>query len=247
MLTNVRYILLTALRDWLFAALLIGIFSCALISHTLGSTALIEMQEMALSFTSASARVVVITGLIIFACFHVRNAFDTKEIDVFLSRPITRSNLVFSYWIGFAAVSLLLLLPILLMTGIQGVLNWSGFIFWAASLLIECWLVVAVALLAAFTLKSAVTSTLASMGFYVVARMMGFFIASTLATQNTTISYPLEFISRIIPRLDLFAQSNWLIYGMKDWGSFKLFALQAVIFIPLLIFATILDFRRKDF
>lgn len=255
MLTNVRYILLTALRDWLFAALLIFILTCGLISHTLAGTALIETQEIALSFTSASIKVVVITGLIIFICFHVRNAFDTKEIDVFLSRPITRANLIFSYWIGFAAVALLLLMPTLFMTGIQGVLNWNGFFFWSTSFLVECWFVVTVSLLAAFMLKSAVTSTLASMGFYVFARMMGFFIATaqtrsyadTQVAHNQSLYYALKCISLIIPRLDQFAQSNWLIYGVRDLGHYQLFALQAVIYIHLLLFATILDFRRKEF
>src|SRR5476649_1015236 len=111
MFTNVRYILLTALRDWLFAALLLGVIGCTLIAHMLGATALIETQEMTLSYSTASARVVIVTGLIVFTCFHVRSAFDTKEIDVFLSRPITRANLVFSYWLGFAAVALLLVIP----------------------------------------------------------------------------------------------------------------------------------------
>ena len=254
MLTNVRYILLTALRDWLFAALMIGVIACALIAHMLGSTALVETQEMTLSYTSASARIVIITGLIIFACFHVRNAFDTKEIDVFLSRPITRSNLVFSYWVGFAAVAILLVIPTIVMITVQGVLNWKGFFFWSLSLLVECWLVLAIALFAAFTLKSAVTSTMASMGFYVLARMMGFFIATSQSgfvfdTQwiNFILGHALKLVSTIIPRLDLFAKSDWLIYGLKNIQDLKLFIAQAAIFIPLLILATIADFRRKQF
>lgn len=254
MLTNVRYILLTALRDWLFAALMIGIITCAMIAHMLGGTALIETQEMTLSYTSASARVVIITGLIIFACFHVRSAFDTKEIDVFLSRPITRSNLVFSYWLGFAAVALLLVVPTFVLIAVQGIMNMSGFVFWSLSLLVECWLVVAIALFSAFTLSSAVTSTMASMGFYVLARMMGFFIATSKTAFlsdkqwiNNLFAYLLKGVSVIMPRLDFFAKSDWLIYGLKNVHELELYVLQAVIFVPLLIFATIADFRRKQF
>lgn len=254
MLTNVKYILLTALRDWLFAALMIGVIACALIAHMLGGTALIETQEMTLSYTSASARVVIITGLIIFACFHVRNAFDTKEIDVFLSRPITRSNLVFSYWLGFAAVAVLLVIPTFILIAVQGIMNAKGFVFWSVSLLIECWLVVAIALFSAFTLGSAVTSTMASMGFYVLARMMGFFIATSKTAfmfeqqwVNNIFVYMLKGVSVVMPRLDFFAKSDWLIYGLKNINELEFFAVQAAIFIPLLILATIADFRRKQF
>lgn len=254
MLTNVRYILLTALRDWLFAALMAGIIVCVLIAHMLGATALIETQEMSLSFSTGSARIVLVTGLIVFTCFHVRNAFDTKEIDVFLSRPITRSGLVFSYWLGFSAVAMLLVIPVLALTAVQGILSREGFAVWSASLVIECALVVAVSLFSAFTLKSAVTSVLASLGFYTLARMMGFFVATGNAGPllhahglNLLLMRLLEAIALIMPRLDCFAKSAWLIYGAPLAWDLKLHFLQAMVFIPLLILATIVYFQRRQF
>lgn len=254
MFTNVRYILLTALRDWLFATLMIGIITCAMIAHMLGGTALIETQEINLSYISASARIILMTGIILFTCFHVRNAFDTKEIDVFLSRPITRSNLVFSYWLGFVAVSVLLLLPILALVFLQGILNMKGFFLWSGSLLIECLLVVAIALFCAFTSKSAIASTLASMGIYALARMMGFFVVTVQSSSasgdpwlNGIPAQALKLLSGIMPRLDFFAKSDWLIYGTGNVHDLKIFTAQAMIFIPFLILATIADFRRKQF
>ena len=154
MLTNVRYILLTALRDWLFAALMAGVIVCVLIAYTLGSTALIETQHMTLSYSAASVRVVVVMGLIVFTCFHVRSAFDNREIDVFLSRPITRPCLVLSYWLGFAAVATLLVVPTVGLIALQGLMSKQGFAFWTGSLLAECYLVVAVALFASFALEA---------------------------------------------------------------------------------------------
>jgi ABC-type transport system involved in multi-copper enzyme maturation permease subunit len=233
---------------------MIGVIACTLIAHMLGATALIETQEMTLSYSTASARVVIVTGLIIFVCFHVRSAFDTKEIDVFLSRPITRATLVFSYWLGFATVALLLVIPVVALIAAQGILSRGGFTAWSLSLLVECWLMVALALFASFTLKSAVTSVMASMGFYVLARMMGFFIATTQSAflfdkqwVNLLLTWSLKGVSVIMPRLDFFAKSGWLIYGVKDAGDVQWFLLQALIYIPLLVIATIIDFRRKQF
>lgn len=252
MLTNIRYILITALRDWLFIGLLAGILLATVISATLGSTAFLEEKEMTITLAAGSSRLILMIGLIVFVCFHIRNAFDTKEIDVILSRPISRSNLVIAYWLGFAFVALLLTIPVVGIIGVIGVQNWGGFLGWALSLLLETFLVVGLALFSAFTLRSAVTSVIACMGFYVLSRMMAFFILTAQSgmaggEKLVVLRYALKFISTIVPRLDLFAKTEWLIYGFDSNRDLIVYVAQAAIFIPLLLLASIADFRRKQF
>lgn len=252
MLTNIRYIMITALRDWLFIGLLIGILVSTGISATLGSTAFIEEKEMTLSYASASARLILMTGLIVFICFHIRNAFDTKEIDVILSRPISRSNLVFSYWLGFAFVGLLLAIPVVGVIAFIGVGNLAGFFGWSASLILEMGLVVALALFSAFTMRSAVTAVLGCMGFYVLSRMMAFFVFTSNSgmfndAKFIALKWSLQAISTLLPRLDFFGKSEWLVYGMDNMQEWQVYVAQAFIFIPLLLVATMIDFRRKQF
>ena len=254
MLTNIRYIFLTALRDWLFWAMLVGVLGTSVIAHMLGATAQEHSMEMTITYSSNASRIMIITGLVIFACFHVRHAFDSHEIDVFLSRPITRSSLVISYWVGFANVALLHTLATVLLLAFQGVQNWGGFVFWSLSLLLECWIAVAIALFASFTLRSAVLSILVSMGIYTLARMIAYFIVTSQSGflfekqwLNYLLVYSIKIASTMMPRLDFFTKSDWLITGMKNPQELYLFILQAVIFIPLLISAAITDFRRKEF
>ncbi|MDX2113446.1 MAG: hypothetical protein SFW63_06925 [Alphaproteobacteria bacterium] len=252
MKTNIRYILITALRDWLFIGLIVGVLVATAISATLGSTAFIEEKEMTMTFAAGSSRLMLMVGLIVFVCFHIRNAFDTKEIDVILSRPITRANLVIAYWLGFSLVALLLVVPIVGILAAIGPISWPGFIGWSVSLLMEAVLVVALALFSAFTLRSAVTSVLACMGFYVLSRMMAFFVFTVESPMFSELKfiafkYTLIAISTIIPRLDFFAQSEWLSYGLPSSQSWQLFMAQVVIFVPLLLLATMADFRRKQF
>lgn len=254
MWTNIRYILMTAVRDRLFVGLLIGLVAAALISRAMGYTALLEPEQMTLSFSAASARMILAVGLIVFVCFHVRHAFDSREIDVLLSRPISRASLVLSYWFGFALIALLLTGAAALILAIAGLLDIPGFALWAASLVLELWLVVAIALFTAFTLSSAVSSVLASLGFYVLSRMMGFFTATAEngvlfadATINNLLERAIDFVSLFIPRLDFFGKSSWLVYGIEPGGEAWYFLLQAVVFIPLLILLTMIDFRRKQF
>lgn len=254
MLTNIKYILITAIRDRLFAGLFVGVIFATFVSSVMGGTAMLEPEQMTLTFTAAAARMILVVGLIVFTCFHVRNAFDTKEIDVLLSRPISRTNLVLSYWMGFATVALLLVMPTLAVIYWVGLLSQNGFIAWSVSFLVETWLVVAVSLFAAFTLKSAVSAVLASLGFYVLSRMMGFFVATSdggvLFDQqeiNIAFTWIMDIISIVIPRLDFFAKSNWLIYGVPSMDDVQLFLIQGTIFIPLLLVAAMIDFKRKQF
>ena len=252
MLTNIRYILITALRDRLFTGLFIGILVATAISATLGGTALIEEKEMTLSFASWSARVILIVGLIVFICFHIRSSFDTKEIDVILSRPISRSNLILSYWLGFSFIGLLLAVPTISIIAIIGANDFVGFIGWSTSILLEIGLVVALSLFAAFTVRSAVVAVLGCMGFYILSRTMAFFVfasnsGAVSGEKFIILKWILQTISTVMPRLDFFGKSDWLIYGFNSAQDWHLFVIQTAIYIPILLIATMIDFRRKEF
>lgn len=254
MFSNIRYVLLTATRDRLFIGLLVGIAIAAYISSVLGSTAMLETEQMMLSFTAAAARVIIMVGVIVFIGFHMRNAFDAREIDVLLSRPISRTTLVLSYWVGFAAVATCLVLPTVILVSAVGTLNQTGFWVWSVSLLLESWLVVSIALFAALTIKSGVGTVLSSLAIYALSRMMGFFLMTTTTTSifkdqtiNEGTQWLMKSISMLVPRLDFYAKSNWLIYGAKSYEEVYLFVLQSAVFIPLLITASVIDFKRKQF
>lgn len=253
MLSSIRYVLITALRDWLFVGLIAGVLCAAGISATLGNTAFLETQEMTVTFAAGAARIILMVGMIVFVCFHIRSAFDTKEIDVIMSRPISRAHLVIAYWLGFAFVALLLTLPVIALIAYIGVGNWGGFCSWAISILLEILLVVALALFSAFTLRSAVTAVIGCMGLYVVSRMMAFFVLTAQSGMAVTnfkymmMKYVLTAISIVMPRLDFFGKTQWLLYGIDTAKDWQLYVIQAGIFIPLLLLATIADFRRKQF
>jgi ABC-type transport system involved in multi-copper enzyme maturation permease subunit len=254
MWTNIRYILITAVRDRLFFGLLAALVLAALISRAMGYTAMLEPEQMTVTLNAAISRMILAVGLIVFVCFHVRHAFDSKEIDVLLSRPISRANVVLSYWLGFALIAMFLVIPVYGILYLNGILNNSGYLNWSVSLLLEMLLVVAIGLFAAFTLSSAVSSVLASLGIYVLSRMMGFFVATAEngvlfsdADVNSGLEYLIDGISLIIPRLDFFGKSSWLVYGSQmDWEHL-LYVVQAGVFVPLLIVLTIIDFKRKQF
>lgn len=254
MLSTIRYVLLTAIRDRLFFGLLLGVLAAAYISSVLGSTAMVETKQMAITFTASSARVIIMVGIIVFIGFHMRNAFDAREIDVLLSRPISRTSLVISYWLGFAVVATLLVVPAVAVVYAMGLINVTGYMLWSLSLLLESYLVVSLALFAALTASSGVGTVLSSLALYTLSRMMGFFIVTTKSgmlfhTQeiNVVTTGLLKAVSVVVPRLDFFAKSSWLVYGAKSYDDLYLFLMQSAAFIPLLILASVIDFKRKQF
>jgi hypothetical protein len=84
--------------------------------------------------------------------------------------------------------------------------------------------------------------------------MMGFFLSATSAGNvfkeheiNVGAQWLMSGISTIVPRLDFFAKSKWLIYGAHSYEEATLFLIQAAVFIPILMAASIIDFKRKQF
>lgn len=242
------------MRDRLFVALPLVMVIAFIISRILSQTSMIEVQAMDVTFIAGTFRIILTVGMAVFVCFHVRNAFDAKEIDVMLSRPVSRANLVISYWLGFSIVSTLSAILAILLIYIAGPSTWTGYGIWTLSLLAELWIIVAVALFASITLRSAVISVIFSMTLYVLSRLMGYFLA-TLKSRLLFDTYLFNEASRLgikglsifVPRLDMFAKSYWLVHGTHHAQEILLFVGQGIVFIPLLLSLAIIDFYRRQF
>lgn len=253
MIAIARYILLIALRDRLFLGMILGVIAVSYLSFVLGSTALAEESQTAITLAAGTSRFVIALGLMVFVCFHIHLAFDSREMDVQVARPISRTTLVLGYFAGFAVIALALCLPLIAVLALMQPVSWSGFAAYAISLYLEAVMAASFAMFAAFTLKSAVNAVMASCAFYVLSRLMGFFLIMLFnhavfanKTLHIVSSSAVDIASYAVPRLDFFAQSAWLHYGAKS-HEWLLFGAQSLIFIPLLICATMLDIRRKAF
>lgn len=248
-----RYILITAIRDWLYIGVIIALLIAFAISTLIGSTAFAENNQFSIIYVAGSGRILFAIGIIIFICFNIRKSFDNKEVEFFLSKSISRSKYILSYILGFFLVSILALLPLILLLSIMPDINFVGLCYWSLSIILEDLIFISFAILASFIFKSAVFSVLASFGFYVLARMMGFFVVNMAFSDNM---YNIESLSQlatkvisvIFPRLDLFAKSQWLIYG-ANISNFDLLVilLQSIIYVPLMLFMCFYDFNKKQF
>lgn len=252
--TTTKFIFLTAMRDRLFPALFILVLAVIGITSALSSTAMLEEDAMHLAMSAGLARIILNIGIAVFVCFHIRSMYDSKEIDVMLSRPISRPKLVFGLWKGFAIVATMLVVAVAVVIYLLSPANQSGFLVWSGSLLLECWIMVAIALFASLTNKSAVTSVLITFTLYILGRIMAFLVATANSKMifkeqwiNDIAEFTIEIISVVIPRLDMFAHTEWLVYGLPDDQTALFFIAQGTIFIPFALALAIIDFSKKQF
>jgi len=247
---TIHFIVVTALRDRLFVSILGLLGLTFAIAAYLGGGAVIETQAMTVVYIGGAARVILALGLIVFTAFHVERLYDTREIEAILSRAISREAFVFSYWLAMALIALLFLTPVAATIFFFG-LSQPGALYWSASVFLESLIIVAFGLFCALTFERAIPTIFATMGFYALARLVGFLtgiaVHGSQAGLNSVANPIMEGIGYVAPRLDLVGQTRWLVYGPESFDVFVLIGLQAAIYVPLLLCASMFDLRRKHF
>lgn len=247
----VLYVLTAALRDRLVMAMIITLVVGTSLAVFLGSAAIAEKQQFAMVFAGAGLRLAGVLGLVLFTVFFIRRSFDARDVDFILSRPVSRVEFLLSYAAGLSLLALgMAAAQTLCLYIIGGNLFGPSHISWAVSLAFENIVMVNAALFFSMILSSAATAATATAGFYILARLMGQLLGIIDSTGKGTfiynlMEYILQAISAVMPRLDLMAQTSWLIYSQTVEISSIL--LQAAIFTILIITAALIDLVRRQF
>ena len=257
-----------ALRDKILMTFLVLMLIVTSLSGFFGSAAITEQPDFSLVYKAASLRLAGIVSLVLFVCFYVRRAFDTKEVEYLLTSPITRLQYILSHAASFILIGALLSVAIALVILMTGGPDTAGWALWAYSLVIEYALMALIGMFFALVVPSAAGAALICFAFYALARMIGVLLGISYMPAETPImdvlSKVMEVISIIIPRFDLMGQSEWLVYGPGQSGGFEIdrwasddgprniglswfIYLQALAFSILVITASAFDFSRKQF
>lgn len=252
-----KYILLSGTRDRLYLGLFISLIVTFSLSIFLGSTALVEEQQMTTVYIGGLSRAVLVVGTILFVCLNINRAFENKEVEFILSKAISREQFILSYLAGFFIAVLLIIIPLVIAMLIVTQANKFGLLIWSLSLLSELMIMISFALLASLILKNSFSSIMATLGFYIISRLMGMFVmainlpakvtSETFELSSRSFGLALKLLSVVFPRLDLFGQSEWLNYGVTDFSNLKIILFQSLIYIPLMIFMAFHDFKKKQF
>lgn len=247
-----RYILMAASRDRFFlslAGILVVVIS---LSVFFGASVVAEQQQFARTFVSFGLRLFGVSILILFVTGFIRRSFEARDVDYLLSRPMGRVSFILTH---AAAFSFLGLLAAVLLGGTVAALQikylHEGLFMWWLSLGVEFMIMANVAMFFAFMISSTSACVMIIFAFYLLSRLMGEIIGilqhGTDSGWSMLLGKVMEVISIFIPRLDLMGQSGWILYGMPDNISLPFILGQGVIFLSLIICATIIDMKRRQF
>jgi hypothetical protein len=130
---------------------------------------------------------------------------------------------------------------------------WPGVAAWAASLGLELIVIAGASLLCALTFQQLVASLAAVAAFYTLSRVMGAMLAIGASAVAPVDSMAFDWSNRILhgiaillPRLDLFTRSQWLVDGAASAQDMGLVVAQAATTSALLLLAAQIDLTRKS-
>lgn len=249
--TVVRYVLTAAVRDRLILSFLLIAIVGASMSVFLGSAAITESDQFAVVFAGGVLRLFGMVGLVLFVVFYIRRAFDSKDVEILLSRPVSRVSFLLSHSAAFSILAFIVAVVVFLtVCAIAPNSLGAGHGLWAFSLLVEYIIIVNVALFFAMVLPNAAIGSMVVFALYLLSRIIGQVLgiidAGIAVSGFDVLANAMHIISLIVPRLDLMAQTSWLIYGPDQIGyGFILF--QGIAYTALVILAALVDLVKRQF
>ncbi len=248
----VKYVLTAALRDRLFLSLIVLLVLGASLSVFMGSAAVVGQDRFTLVFAGGGLRLASVLGLVLFVVFHVRRSFETKDVEFLLSRPVGRVRFLLSFAAAFSLLAVLMGVAIGLVLYVLGPhLFGQGHILWIVSMIVENIIMVNTALFFSMIISSSASAAMVTLAFYVLARMMGQILGIIDTGMRIfdagPLPYIMQVISAVMPRLDLMAQTSWLLYGPGEQVGFIYIVGQGIVFSILILLAALIDLVHRQF
>ena len=245
----ISYILKRAVRDKIAIAFFLSIVCAISLSVFFGSAAITEQDQFSVVFISSALRLISVFIVLLFCTQYIRNSFESFEVEYLLTRPLSRLTFLMAHAIAFLIIACAIGVAVTVLLSVlpfktEFVLRWGG------ELILELIVISQASLFFSMVISSQVAATLATTGLYVLSRLIGEVLAIIDQSATGGIVLLLEkvmvVISFFVPRLDLLAQSNALLYGeYPDQLGYIIGQVCVLIFVILT--ASYIDLKRKQF
>lgn len=250
--TIARYTLLEALRTRLPALVAGGLVALIAASFFIESISVTEGGRFQAGFYAAAARIACVFVAVITVLVSMAREANDKGTEVLLALDLPRSHYLLGKLAGFLAIAALIAmaaaLPLAWLAAPQAVAQWM------ISLGLELAIVVTFALFCIVTFNQLTPAASFVLAFYLLARsltairLMG---AHPLAGADTlshqVIQWLVEILALVMPALDAWTRTAWLVNEPASWSSLLHLSGQAAIYVALLAAAAMFDFYRKNF
>jgi hypothetical protein len=252
LLSIIRFTLLEAWRNRWLALCIAGMILVTVVVAFVGAMAITQRTEVMLSTAAIASRLGCIALVILMTVSAAVREAQDRTFLIVLASPVPRSG-----WIAARASGLALIAAAtgcMMSMPLWGLNPGWGVAAWTLSLILEAMLVALLSLTIALAIRQIAAAVLASAAFYLAARVIGVVQMlndrAPLETQasQVVVSGFLEVLALVLPRLDLFTLTSWVVPGGANAGigSVAVLALQAALYCVLLVAAASFDLTRKD-
>lgn len=246
-----RYTVLEAWRNR-SVLLLAGMVILALLASLfVRQQAITESDRAQVAFLASITRIGSVFLLVITVLQGSIREFHDKVLELMLSLDLPRSAYVAGKFFGYALLAAgyaaIVSLPLLLLSDPLSVLRW-GFTH-----MFELWIVIAFALFCITAFSQLLAAAAFVLAFYLLARSITaiqLISQSTLAEPGPASDFATllaDAIALVLPRLDAFSQTAWLVTAVAEPLSMTAAIMQTTIYVALLLCAAMFDLHRRNF
>ena len=250
-ITIAHYVLIEAVRNRLFALMLIGVAGILGLGQFTGGLAITETAAVQASVLAFVVRIAAVFLVSLYVISGVVREFNEKSIEMILALPVPRYVYYAGKLSGFLMLALVVAvaaaLPLCLYAGPVPVLIWS------ISLFCELAITTSACLFFLFTLGQVTAALAAVMAFYFLARSMAGMqlVSHSVILEDGSITHELmksalDLVAVFLPGLDGFTRTDWLVYG-GGLQELPAVVVQTILYVGLLAAAALFDLYRRNF
>ncbi|MCB1869824.1 MAG: ABC transporter permease subunit [Gammaproteobacteria bacterium] len=251
LLTLARVTLQEALKSRYFLLVFAILLSGVLLGGVLGQVAITESRQIERGFVAAFFRLGVIFSITLLILSGISREFNDGTIMLYLSLPMRRATYLLGKLLGLAGIGVIAVAMAMLSLLIFA--PWQPLLIWSLSLYLETLIVSGFAILCVITFQQIPQSFAAVAGFYLLSRSLH--ALQMIGTQQVMESESLfhdsmlgfiDLLGYILPALDTFTRSEWLIHSIVDPARLLPLLIQTLIYLSLLTLLALFDLYRKD-
>jgi len=247
------YIVQEALQTRFFMLVLVMLLSSYGLALFVGQVTLIETTMTQTSISAGFLRLAAGYIVSLFVISSIVREFHDKTLYLWLATSASRGTYLLGRLLGFALVAWLVALACGAMLMLIGSASVFQIFLWTVSLSCELWLLCGLSLLCVLTFTHTVQAFSAVLGFYLLARSISGLqsMAQGTVVQPDTLSEHLiaefmQVLAMLLPDLNQFTQTTWLVYGEGTLADLGLIVGQSFIYIALLLAMSLFDLYRKN-
>jgi len=244
------YVLLEALRTRFFAVIMIVLLMGIGLTSFLGQVAIVETQAIQSSLLAAFLRLTAIYIVSLFVITSMVHEFNDRSIYLLLSLPMQRSTYFLGKFTGFFLMATITAL--LFGSALLSFVPYQQVGLWTLSLLCEMLIISTLSFWCVLTFHHTIQSFSVVLGFYLLARSIGamqLMAQGPLNSQSSIdqlINLIIQLLAALLPNLDRFTQSQWLVYHTGNGSNLLEITLQTMIYVSFLIALSLFDLYRKN-